>query len=122
MEGRDYIENNSWAIVPSIAFGLDSVVSLFATSVNVIIPDGGIPTVGMKGFYSIDAALTSAPNVNRENYYGQVNDHEDVDADMLKAKIETEFEENVKLTNMTRLGKIHMQRVLTRINSLSTKG
>ncbi|OAL80091.1 hypothetical protein AY606_05475 [Acinetobacter sp. SFB] len=111
VDGRDYIENNSWAIVPSIAFGLDSPTRLYLYSQHVRqrnIPDGGIPTVAMKNFYNTDAALTSAPNVNRENYYGQVNDHEDVDADMFTAKIETEFAENVKLTNMTCLGKTHM--------------
>ena len=73
----------------------------------------------MKGFYNADSALASAPKVNRENYYGQANDHEDVDADMYTAKIESDLAENVKLTNITRLGKTQMQRVLTGINSLT---
>ena len=123
VEGRDYLENNSWAIAPSIAFGLDSDTRLHLYSQHIRqrnIPDGGIPTVGMKGFYNADSALSSAPKVNRENYYGHVDDHEDVNADMFTAKIESDLAENVKLTNITRLGKTHMQRVLTGINTLST--
>lgn len=123
VEGRDYIENNSWAIAPSISFGLDSDTRLHLYSQHVRqrnIPDGGIPTVGMKGFYNANSALSSAPKVNRENYYGHVDDHEDIDADMFTAKIESDLAENVKLTNITRLGKTHMQRVLTGINTLST--
>ncbi|TCB47096.1 catecholate siderophore receptor Fiu [Acinetobacter terrestris] len=123
VEGRDYIENNSWAIAPSISFGLDTDTRLHLYSQHVRqrnIPDGGIPTVGMKGFYNADSALSSAPKVNRENYYGHVDDHEDIDADMFTAKIESDLAENVKLTNITRLGKTHMQRVLTGINTLST--
>ncbi|NNH37735.1 catecholate siderophore receptor Fiu [Acinetobacter terrae] len=122
VEGRDYLENNSWAIAPSISFGLDTDTRLHLYSQHIRqrnIPDGGIPTVGMKGFYNADSALSSAPKVNRENYYGHVDDHEDVDADMFTAKIESDLAENVKLTNITRLGKTHMQRVLTGINTLS---
>jgi catecholate siderophore receptor len=120
VEGRDFIENNSWAIAPSIAFGLDSDTRLYLYSQHIRqrnIPDGGIPTIGMKGFYNADSALASAPKVNRENYYGHVNDHEDVDADMYTAKIESDLAENVKLTNITRLGKTSMNRVLTGINT-----
>ncbi|MEZ2902382.1 catecholate siderophore receptor Fiu [Acinetobacter terrestris] len=123
VEGRDYIENNSWAIAPSISFGLDSDTRLHLYSQHVRqrnIPDGGIPTVGMKGFYNADSALSSAPKVNRENYYGHVDDHEDVDADMFTAKIESDLADNLKLTNITRLGKTSMNRVLTGINTGST--
>ncbi|WP_425915717.1 catecholate siderophore receptor Fiu [Acinetobacter sp. TSRC1-2] len=125
VEGRDFIENNSWAIAPSIAFGLDSDTRLYLYSQHIRqrnIPDGGIPTVGMEGFYNTDSTLASAPKVNRENYYGHVNDYEDVDADMFTAKIESDLAENLKLTNITRAGKTSMQRILTGINSLSTNG
>ncbi|RZJ21901.1 MAG: catecholate siderophore receptor Fiu [Acinetobacter sp.] len=120
IEGRDFIENNGWAIAPSIAFGLDSDTRLYLYSQHIRqrnIPDGGIPTIGMKGFYNADSALASAPKVDRENYYGHANDHEDVDADMYTAKIESDLAENVKLTNITRLGKTSMNRVLTGINT-----
>ncbi|WP_445660369.1 catecholate siderophore receptor Fiu [Acinetobacter sp. F16] len=123
VEGRDYLENNSWAIAPSISFGLDTDTRLHLYSQHVRqrnIPDGGIPTVGMKGFYNADSALSSAPKVNPENYYGHVDDHEDVDADMFTAKIESDLADNLKFTHITRLGKTSMNRVLTGINTGST--
>jgi catecholate siderophore receptor len=105
VEGRDVIENNGWAIAPSIAFGLDSDTRLYLYSQHIRqnnIPDGGIPTVGMKGFYNSDAQLNNAKEVNRSNYYGSINDYEDIDADMFTAKIESDFGENIKFTNTSR--------------------
>ncbi|WP_336942627.1 catecholate siderophore receptor Fiu [Acinetobacter modestus] len=122
IEGRDVIENNGWAIAPSIAFGLDSDTRLYLYSQHIRqnnIPDGGIPTVGMKGFYNSDAQLNNAKEVNRSNYYGSINDYEDIDADMFTAKIESDFGENIKFTNTTRYGKSQMNRALTGINGLS---
>ena len=120
VEGRDFIENKGWAIAPSIAFGLNTDTRLYLYSQHVRqrnIPDGGIPTVGMEGFYNTNSILNSAPEVNRENYYGNVNDYEDVDADMFTAKIESDLAKNLKLTNITRLGKTSMNRVLTGMNT-----
>ncbi|MEN4982688.1 catecholate siderophore receptor Fiu [Acinetobacter modestus] len=122
IEGRDVIENNGWAIAPSIAFGLDSDTRLYLYSQHIRqnnIPDGGIPTVGMKGFYNSDAQLNNAKEVNRSNYYGSINDYEDIDADMFTAKIESDFGESIKFTNTTRYGKSQMNRALTGINGLS---
>ncbi|WP_371971601.1 catecholate siderophore receptor Fiu [Acinetobacter sp. AL9] len=120
IEGRDYIENNSYAIAPSIAFGLNTATRLYLYSQHIRqrnIPDGGIPTVGMQGFYNTDSLLATAPKVNRENFYGHVNDYEDVDADMFTAKIESDLTDQLKLTNITRVAKTHMNRVLTGINT-----
>ena len=122
VEGRDVIENNGWAIAPSIAFGLDTDTRLYLYSQHIRqnnIPDGGIPTVGMKGFYNSDAQLNNAKEVNRSNYYGSINDYEDIDADMFTAKIESDFGESIKFTNTTRYGKSQMNRALTGINGLS---
>lgn len=120
IEGRDYIENNSYAIAPALAFGLNTATRLYLYSQHIRqrnIPDGGIPTVGMQGFYNTDSVLATAPKVNRENFYGHVNDYEDVDADMFTAKIESDLTDQLKLTNITRLAKTHMNRVLTGINT-----
>ncbi|OTG68560.1 TonB-dependent siderophore receptor [Acinetobacter sp. ANC 4470] len=135
IDGRDYAENNSYAIAPSIAFGLDSDTRFYLYSQHIRqrnIPDGGIPTIGMKGFYynNTDAKLTQAQRdiintavnaaepVDRETFYGNINDHEDVDADIFTAKVESDLNENVKLTNISRFGKTEMDRVLTGVNAL----
>lgn len=122
IEGRDYIENNSYAIAPAIAFGLDTDTRFYLYSQHIRqrnIPDGGIPTIGMQGFWNADSDLAQAPKVDRENYYGHKDDHEDVDANMLTAKIETDLAENLKFTNISRFGKTEMNRVLTGINALN---
>ncbi|QTD64770.1 catecholate siderophore receptor Fiu [Acinetobacter towneri] len=123
VEGRDYIENKSYAIAPSLAFGLNTATRLYLYSQHIRqrnIPDGGIPTIGMKGFYNSDSLLATAPKVNRENFYGHVNDYEDVNADMFTAKIESDLTDQLKLTNITRVAKTHMNRVLTGLNTGSS--
>lgn len=122
VQGRDVLENNSYAIAPSVAFGLNTPTRLYLYSQHVRqrnIPDGGIPTIGMEGFWNANPDIAQAGKVNRENYYGHVDDYEDVDADMFTAKIESDLADNLKLTNITRLGQTQMNRVLTGINTIS---
>ena len=125
VEGRDYVENNSYAIAPSIAFGLNTDTRFYLYSQHVRqrnVPDGGIPTIGMEGFFNADSDLANAPEVDRENYYGNVGDYEDVDANMVTAKIESDLSDSVKLTNISRWGQTQMNRQLTGINALSRNG
>lgn len=125
VEGRDVLENNGWAVAPSIAFGLNTDTRFYLYSQHVRqnnIPDGGIPTVGMKGFYNADADLNKAKEVDRSNYYGSVNDYEDIDADMVTAKVESDFGDKIKFTNTSRYGKSQMNRALTGINALNKNG
>ncbi|WP_436898284.1 catecholate siderophore receptor Fiu [Acinetobacter gyllenbergii] len=125
VEGRDVLENNGWAIAPSIAFGLNTDTRFYLYSQHVRqnnIPDGGIPTVGMKGFYNADADLNKAKEVDRSNYYGSVNDYEDIDADMVTAKVESDFGDKIKFTNTSRYGKSQMNRALTGVNALNKNG
>jgi len=159
VEDRDYIEQNGWAIAPAIAFGLDSDTRFYLYSQHIKqnnIPDGGIPTIGMDGFYygyssnyeydskypfdskdktlrdtiradinnsadakKINAALAKASAVDRTNFYGNVNDHEDITANMVSAKIESDLSENIKFTNISRFGKTEMERVLTGVNAIT---
>lgn len=124
IDGRDYIENNSFAIAPSIAFGLgtDSRFYLYSQHVRQRnIPDGGIPTIGMKGYYNAIAEVNKAPAVDRENFYGNVNDHEDVDGDMVTFKVEHDFNESMSVQNITRYGKTTMDRALTGVNAITAK-
>ena len=123
IDGRDYLENNSYAIAPAIAFGLNTDTRFYLYSQHVRqrnIPEGGIPTIGMKGFWNADADLAQAPKVDSENFYGHADDHEDVDADMFTAKIEYNLSDNLKFTNTSRFGKTEMNRVLTGLNTGST--
>ncbi len=128
IEGRDVIERNSYAIAPAFAFGLNTETRFYLYSQHVRqenIPDGGIPTIGLEGFLATAAAnaspadlavikaVNAAPAVNRENYYGNVNDLEKVDAHMATFKVEHDVNDMLSIQNLTRIGQTEMQRSLT---------
>lgn len=123
--GRDQLENNGYGIAPSIAVGLGEKTRAYFYSQHIRqdnVPDGGIPTVGLAGFYNANAALLAAPKVRSKNYYGSVNDFEKVAADMATAKFEFDLNANTVLRNVTRYGQSSMKRALTGINGLSATG
>ncbi|MBU3057289.1 catecholate siderophore receptor Fiu [Pseudomonas indica] len=122
VDGRDYVENSSYGVAPSIAFGLETDTRLYVYSQHVRqdnTPDGGIPTIGMKGFYSTQtsaaqaARLNTGGKVDRENYYGSKSDYEKVDADMLTVKFEHDLDDVTTLRNISRYGKSNVDRILT---------
>ncbi|HZX17855.1 MAG TPA: catecholate siderophore receptor Fiu [Pseudomonas sp.] len=123
MDGRDYVDNSSYGVAPSIAFGLDTDTRVYVYSQHVRqdnTPDGGIPTIGMKGFYSADAALNSGRKVDTENYYGAKGDSERIDGDMFTVKVEHDFNDDLTLRNLSRWGHSNNDRTLTGINALAT--
>lgn len=125
VDGRDYVENSSYAVAPALAFGLDGDTRLYVYSQHVRqenVPDGGIPTIGMSGFYNADARLNRGGKVDEDNYYGSDNDYEDVEADMLSVKFEHDFNEVTTLRNTSRFGKTTTDRILTGVNTLSANG
>lgn len=120
--GRDTVKNQGYGVAPSLAFGLNTATRLFLYSQHVRqdnVPDGGLPTIGMKGFYNSTAALTAGAKVNRNNFYGSKSDHEKVDADMVTVKLEHDLAPGTTVRNVTRYGQTHMDRVMTGINTLT---
>jgi len=120
--GRDYVHNRSFGVAPSLAWGLNSPTRFYLFSQHVRqdnVPDGGIPTVGMPGFYNAVDEVRGAPKVNRENFYGNHRDYEKVDADMVTAKVEHDFGGGTVLRNVTRYGRTKMDRRLTGINAIT---
>ncbi len=121
--GRDEVEANSWGVAPAFATGLgtDKRTYVFFQHIEQHnVPDGGIPTIGMEGFYNADVALDAGAKVSAENFYGSVNDYEDVVADMFTFKIENDLSEKTTLSSTTRYGQTKMDRVMTGVNSGST--
>ena len=120
--GRDVVENTGFGIAPSLAFGLGTPTRVYLYSQHVRqdnVPDGGIPTIGLKGYYNADAALRGGARVDSHNFYGSVHDYEKVDADMVTARIEHDLGSGLKLQNITRYGKSSMDRVLTGVNAIT---
>jgi catecholate siderophore receptor len=123
--GRDQVESNGYGIAPSIAVGLGQKSRAYFYSQHIRqnnVPDGGIPTVGLKGFYNANTLLLNAPKVDSENFYGSVNDFEKVEADMATAKFEFDLNDTTVLRNITRYGQSSMKRVVTGINGLTATG
>ncbi|MBU1284095.1 MAG: catecholate siderophore receptor Fiu [Gammaproteobacteria bacterium] len=122
VDGRDYVENSSYAVAPALAFGLDGDTRLYIYSQHVRqnnVPDGGIPSIGMEGFYNANASLNAGGKVDEDNFYGSTGDYEDVNADMLSIKLEHDLNEVTTLRNISRIGKTTTERILTGINTLA---
>jgi len=132
VDGRDFIERKGWAVAPSLAFGLEGDTRTYFYLLHTEqdnVPDGGIPTIGVDGYYNAIFDDTLDPPgahsdmdpamVDTENFYGFTTDHEDIVATMFTARIEHDFSENVTLRNTTRYGKTHQFYVLTGVNALT---
>ncbi|MGB4074221.1 catecholate siderophore receptor Fiu [Pseudomonas sp.] len=128
VDGRDYVDNSSYGVAPSIAFGLDTASRLYVYSQHVHqdnTPDGGIPTIDMEGFKSNLANATQAARLNSggkvdsDNYYGSKGDYERIDADMLSIKFEHDLNDVTTIRNLSRWGVSDNDRVLTGINAMA---
>lgn len=122
VEGRDEVDNKGFAVAPSLAVGLGTPTRFYLYSQHIRqnnVPDGGIPTIGMNGFYNANAAIRNGAKVDRENFYGSKNDAEKVDADMVSAKIEHDLGGGTTIRNISRYGRTTMDRILTSVNSIA---
>ncbi|MFC4654229.1 catecholate siderophore receptor Fiu [Rheinheimera marina] len=135
--GRDVVEDNRYGFASSLALGLGTstrtYLNLFHMSQDNI-PDGGIPTVGLEGFYNaaFDAdPSTNYPNggpnagkiiapVDTSNFYGSTNDKDDVKATMATVKVEHDLNDNTVLRNTSRFGQSDQDYLLTGVNAITT--
>ena len=105
--GRDVVENKRWGIAPSIAFGLGTQTRLTLSYFKMKqdnISDYGIPWVPATNNVLKDFRDKPAP-VPRETFYGFKNrDKEKLDADLMTAKFEQDFSDNLSLRNQLRYG------------------
>jgi catecholate siderophore receptor len=120
--GRDHVDASNYGVAPSLVLGLGTPTRITLGSQHIRqdkLPDGGIPSIGIAGFYnSFDPAVNGGARVDTSNYYGLLSDYEKVNADMATIKIEHDLASGAKLTNISRYGKSKMDRVLTGINAI----
>lgn len=134
VDGRDVVNNKGHGIAPSLAFGLGTPTRLVLSSQHLRqdnVPDGGIPAIGIKGYYrgvttgtsganaAQAAAITAGQAVDRSNFYGSKDDFEKVNADMFTAKIEHDLGGGTTVRNVSRYGRTHMDRVLTGVSGIN---
>jgi len=134
--GRDEVENNFEGVAASLAFGLQTDTRTYFNYLSMKqsgIPDGGIPTIGIEGYYN--AVFDSRPSttypaggplagqeqqpVDTANFYGAKSDHNDVNANMATVRIEHDLAEGVTLRNTSRYGRTNQEQVLTGINGIT---
>lgn len=123
VDGRDKVESNAQGLAASLGLGLGTATR---THLNLLwseqsgVPDGGLPTIGLKGYYNSTYAARF-PNgdgpvlvpVDRENFYGSTSDYNDTKANMLTLRIEHDLAEGITLRNTSRYGRNKVDQVLT---------
>ena len=134
---RDEVEDNKTGIATSLALGLGTTTRTYLNLFHLQqrnLPDGGIPTVGLEGYYNaaFDAdPSTNFPNggpnagktlvpVDSSNFYGSTNDFDDVDATMVTAKIEHDLSDKTTIRNTSRFGQSSQDYLLTGVNAITT--
>ncbi len=125
---RDEIENNSTGIATSLVFGLNTATRIATNFLHMQqdnTPDGGVPTVGLDGYYSSVYAAAFPKNdgpaikpVERNKFYGSSSDFDHVVANMLTLRVEHDFNDKVTLTNTSRYGVSTQDYVLTGVFAL----
>lgn len=125
--GRHEVERKSIGFAPSIAFGLNTPTRayfylLHSTQNNR--PDGGVPTVGLRGYYNtiLSPNGINPPKVNSKNFYGAKSDDEDVDINMFTARFEHDLTPNITIRNTSRYGRLNLESTLTGVNALGNIG
>ncbi len=128
VDGRDEVEKNSWAVAPSLALGLNGDTRAYFYLLHTKQdnrPDGGVPTVGLDGFFNAAFAPgganagVRAPKVDRDNFYGALSDFDDVEGTMFTARIEHDFSDSLRLRNTSRYGKSEQFYLLTGVNAVT---
>jgi len=122
--GRDHVTNDAWGIAPSFALGLGTPTRVYLYALHLErerVPEGGIPTIGLPGFYN--AALANAgvvgARVDSENFYGSTRDRDNVKVDMFTARIEHEVRPGLTLRNTSRYGLSTQKYTLTGVNAIT---
>ena len=115
--GRDHVNNSRWGLAPSFGFGLGTDTRyqlnlLYLEQDNI--PDGFVPTIGLPGWTPQPGLeqLAGRP-VDPENFYGTRYDHDDVTVQQATFRVEHDFSETLKLSNIARWGKTAQDYLLT---------
>ncbi|MDE1173143.1 MAG: catecholate siderophore receptor Fiu [Parvibaculaceae bacterium] len=122
--GRDHVKNKRVGLAPSLGLGLGTAtrayIDLYYVNQNNI-PDGFVPTIGLPGWQPQPGlGQLAGHKVNSKNFYGTRNDHDDVTSEMATVRLEHDFSNNLKLSNIARWGQTKQDYQLT--SFMSTGG
>jgi len=95
--GRDFVENNRWAIAPSLAFGIGTPTRVVLSGSYLAqdsLPDSGLPTAALSGGL--------AGGVNQDNSYAIIgHDFDEVQSSRVNARLEHDVNDAVTLRSQT---------------------
>lgn len=125
--GRDKVENDYQGVAASLGLGLGTDTRAYFNLLSVQqsgIPDGGIPTIGLDGYYNaiFDTGVLKGQTpreVDRENFYGSTSDFNEVRANMATIRVEHDLAENVTLRNTSRYASSKVDQVLTGVGGIT---
>lgn len=129
--GRDVVENEQWAIAPSVAFGLGTATRVTVSYLHAEqdnIPDNGLPWVPVisgttTGVTPGIGTPGGIPNVDQSNWYGlRDRDYEKVTNDSVTGTIERDINPNLTLRNTTRYARTERDSITTSPRFVITGG
>jgi len=114
--GRDVIDEQRWAVAPSIAFGLGTPTQVTLSYLHMSqnnMPGAGIPNVRDRAFVNSGYLGQVAP-VDHANFYGYTaRDHEKIDLDVMTGTIAHEFNPALQVQNQTRFQRLKNQSAIS---------
>ena len=128
VDGRDKVESDFQGFAASLGLGLGTDTRTYINYLNMQqsgIPDGGIATIGLDGYYNAIFSSTGAlagetpERVDSENFYGSSRDYNDVNANMFTVRVEQDLAKDVVLRNTSRYGRTNQDQVLTGVNAIT---
>lgn len=116
--GRDVLEDNRWGVNPSLAFGLGTPTRLTLDYQHLEqdnVAGYGIPWVPAGNTNAVlSQYINQAPPVDFANFYGLKGyDFEDVRNDLVTATVERDFNDSVRLRNLSRYADVYRRHAIT---------
>lgn len=102
LAGREYVEQNSFGVAPSISFGLNTPTRFTLAYQYVQYndrPDWGVPAAYIKGMEAYDPALSKS---DRDNFYGLKSDYDDNNGYAVLGRVEHDLSDHTTLSNQLR--------------------
>ncbi|MFC5698844.1 TonB-dependent receptor [Pseudomonas sp. GCM10022186] len=105
--GRDEIDRERWGVAPSLRLGFNDSTRLTLSAFHQTddnLPDYGVPALNGK----------KLGGVSREDYFGWENlDKDEIEQNAFTANLEHDFNENLRLQNLTRYSRIDRNTIVS---------